>query len=121
AGSTFASVPVGPVPVPWTFIDKYGFTLPQTGEFLTVGADLSALFPAGVPHYVSFLTETRSSNSVSSTLSDFALGAINTIGTIFKVPPGAYANTVTVAGVDLGTNLKVTNTSTSYDIGQGAY
>src|SRR5262249_14923767 len=22
AGSTFASVPVGPVPVPWTFIDK---------------------------------------------------------------------------------------------------
>jgi hypothetical protein len=121
AGSTFASVPAGPVPVPWTFIDKSGHTLPQTGEFLEVGADLNALFPAGVPHYVSFLTETRSSNSVNSTLSDFALGAINTIGTIYKVHPGPYANTVTVAGVDLGTNLRATGTSTSYHTGQGAY
>jgi len=74
-----------------------------------------------VPHYVSFLTETRSSNSITSTLSDFALGAINTIGTIFKVPPGPYANTVTVTGVDLGTNTKVTGTSTNYIFGQGAF
>jgi hypothetical protein len=120
AGATFALVPVGPVPVPWTFIEKYGSTLPQTGEFLEVGADLSALFPAGVPHYASFLTETRSSNSVNSTLSDFALGAINTIGTTYIVPPGPYANTVTVTGVDQGTRTQVSGTSTSYDTGVGA-
>src|SRR5262249_45728975 len=36
AGSTFSFVNGGPVAVPWSFVDKRGFTLPQAGEFLRV-------------------------------------------------------------------------------------
>ena len=120
AGSTFAVVPAGPITVPWSFIDKYGATSPQTGELLEVGADLNLLFGGNAPRYVSFLTETRSSNSTNSTLSDFALGSVNTIGTGYKVKTGQYTNTVTVTGIDRGTNTTLVATDTNSHFGVAA-
>src|SRR5262249_3913543 len=117
AGSTYLFVNTGPMPVTWTFIDKSGFTLPQAGEFLKVGLDLTAVFGANVPHFVSFLTETRSSTSTAATLSDFALGGVNNIGTIYMVKPGQYANTVTVTGVDQGTKTAVIANDVNYHFG----
>jgi hypothetical protein len=120
AGTTFANVNSGPISVPWSFIDKSGFTSPQAGEFLRAGVDLNALFGANAPHYVSFLCETRSSTSTTATLSDFALGSINTIGTTYRVRPGQYSNTVTVTGVDQGTNATVVATDRNYHFGVAA-
>jgi hypothetical protein len=82
-----------------------------------VGVDLNALFGANVPRYEGFLSETRSSTSTTATLSDFALGSVNTIGTTYDVQPGQYSNTVTATGVDQGTNTWVTATDTSYHFG----
>jgi Bacterial Ig domain/RTX calcium-binding nonapeptide repeat (4 copies) len=118
AGAAFANVNGGPVAVPWTFIDKSGFTSPQAGEFLQAGVDLTALFGANVPRYVSFLAETRSSTSTTSTLSDFALGSVNTIGLTYTVRPGQYSNTVTATGVDQGTGGAVTSSATSFHFGE---
>ena len=106
--------------MPWSFIDKYGATSPQTGELLEVGADLNLLFGGNAPHYVSFLTETRSSNSPNSTLSDFALGSVNTIGTGYKVKTGQYTNTVTVTGIDRGTNTTLVATDANSHFGVAA-
>jgi hypothetical protein len=117
AGSTFSFVNGAPFSVPWSFIDKYGFTTPQAGEFLEVGLDLTAVFGPNVPHFASFLSETRSSNSTTATLSDFALGTVNTIGTMYKVKIGQYSNTVTATGVDQGTNKVVSATDTNYHFG----
>src|SRR5205085_8415273 len=46
AGSTFSLVNGSPIAVPWAFVDKYGFTSPQAGEFLKVGLDYNAVFGA---------------------------------------------------------------------------
>jgi hypothetical protein len=117
AGAAFAVVPTGPTTVPWTFIDKAGFTSPQTGEYLQAGVDLTAVFGQSVPHFVSFLSETRSSNSTNSTLSDFALGSVNNIGTSYTVKAGQYANTVNVTGKDQGTGILVSATDKNYHLG----
>ena len=117
AGSTFASVNSGPVSVPWAFIDKAGFTSPQAGEFLKVGVDLTALFGANVPRYASFLAETRSSNSITSTLSDFALGSVIAVQTQYTVKPGPYSNTVTALGKDPLTGATISATNTNYHFG----
>jgi hypothetical protein len=82
-----------------------------------VGLDWTAVFGANAPHFASFLAETRSSNSTTATLSDYALVSVNTIGTIYKVKPGQYSNTVTVTGVDQGTNKPVSATDTNYHFG----
>src|SRR5262249_41998682 len=103
--------------VPWAFIDKYGFTSPQAGELLEVGVDLTALFGANAPRYESFLGETRSSTSTTATLSDFALGLLNTVGINYKVKLGQYVNIVTVTGVDPSTHTTVTATDTNYHFG----
>jgi hypothetical protein len=100
AGAAFATVPSTPTAVPWAFVDKQGFTTPQVGEFLQAGVDLTAVYGANVPRFVSFLTETRSSASTTSTLSDFALGSVNNVGTSYTVKAGQYGNTV-LAGRDV--------------------
>ena len=73
-----------------------------------------------MPRYVSFLAETRSSTSSTSTLSDFALGTVNSIGTTYKVKAGQYSNTVTATGVDQATNVKVSTTDSNYHFGVAA-
>ena len=55
--------------------------------------------------------------SIDATLSDFAATGLNTIGTIYQVKPGQYSNTVTVTGVDQGTNTRVSAGDTNYHYG----
>ena len=117
AGSTFAIVNSGPVSVPWSFINKDGFTSPQAGELLRAGVDLTALFGANAPHYVGFLAETRSSSSINSTLSDFALGSVIMVNTRYTVKPGPYSNTVTARGTDPVTSAPLTATNTNFHFG----
>ncbi|MCA9071879.1 MAG: hypothetical protein KDA84_23285, partial [Planctomycetaceae bacterium] len=116
-GATFAEVNSDPVSVPWSFIDKQGFTSPQAGEFLQVGVDLTALFGDEVPNFASFLAETRSSQSTTATLSDFAIGSVNIIHTNYRVTPGPYSNTVTVFGIESATNGNLTATATNHHHG----
>jgi len=117
AGSTFALVNTAQVSVPWSFIDKAGFTSPQAGELIQIGVDLTRLFGTNVPRYVSFLAETRSSNSTSATLSDFALGSVNTVHTRYTVKPGPYSNTVTAFAKDPTNGATFTATDTNYHFG----
>lgn len=65
-------VPDGNVSAPWAFTDKHlGATSHfEQGEFLEVGLDLTTIFP-NVPCFTTFFAETRSSTSITSTLSDF--------------------------------------------------
>jgi uncharacterized repeat protein (TIGR01451 family) len=74
--TTFAIVNSGSVAVPWTFTDKSHHTSPAAGEFLEEGVDLTALGLGGC--FSNFMAETRSSQSPTATLSDFALGKFNT-------------------------------------------
>jgi uncharacterized repeat protein (TIGR01451 family) len=71
--NTFAIVNSAPISVPWSYTNKAGQTQPQAGEFLEEGVDLTALGIQGC--FSTFLAETRSSQSPTATLSDFALGA----------------------------------------------
>ena len=50
--------------------------------FFEGGLNLSALFPQAVPCFSTFLTNTRTSQSESAQLKDFALGDIDTCGSI---------------------------------------
>jgi hypothetical protein len=71
---TFAIVNSRPVSVPWSFTNKSGQTSPAAGEFLEEGVDLTALGLEA--NFSAFLTETRSSQSPSATLSDFVVGSL---------------------------------------------
>jgi uncharacterized repeat protein (TIGR01451 family) len=65
-------VPDQNVSAPWGFTDKHlGATSSfEKGEFLEVGLDLNTIF-ATAPCFTTFFAETRSSTSITSTLSDF--------------------------------------------------
>ena len=54
----------------WMFLGKGGNTTYLTGELLEIGIVLDDIFPNGVPCFSKFMGETRSSNSVTSSLSD---------------------------------------------------
>jgi uncharacterized repeat protein (TIGR01451 family) len=71
--NTFAIVNSAPISVPWSYTNKPGQTQPQAGEFLEEGVDLTALGIVGC--FSTFMAETRSSQSPTATLSDFALGS----------------------------------------------
>src|SRR5262249_34325172 len=75
SGNTFAIVNGAPISVPWSYTNKAGQTQPQAGEFLEEGVDLTALGLQGC--FSTFMAETRSSQSPTATLSDFALGSFN--------------------------------------------
>jgi uncharacterized repeat protein (TIGR01451 family) len=76
AGSTFAIVNSAAISVPWSFTDKGGNTMPQAGECLEVGVDLTALgLNSGC--YSSLLANTSSSTSITSSLTDFAFGSFS--------------------------------------------
>jgi uncharacterized repeat protein (TIGR01451 family) len=70
--NTFAIVNSAPINVPWLYTNKQGQIQPQAGEFLEEGVDLTALGIQGC--FSTFMAETRSSQSPTATLSDFALG-----------------------------------------------
>jgi hypothetical protein len=57
----------------WSFLDKGGITSFQTGEFLEIGVDLNTLFNGSIPCFSNFFSETRSSTSLSASLSDLTV------------------------------------------------
>ena len=57
----------------WSFLDKGGITSFQTGEFLEIGVDLNTLFSGSLPCFSNFFSETRSSTSLSASLSDLTV------------------------------------------------
>jgi uncharacterized repeat protein (TIGR01451 family) len=73
--------------------DKDGLNTPQAGEFLEEGVDLTAVL-GGQPCFSSFLAETRSSTSTTATLSDFALGSLDTCLPNLSITKSASATTV---------------------------
>src|SRR5262245_47887726 len=76
AGTTFAIVNSAPISVPWSFTDTSGNTQPQAGEFLEVGVDLTALgLNSGC--FNGLLANTRTSPSITSSLTDFAFGSFS--------------------------------------------
>jgi uncharacterized repeat protein (TIGR01451 family) len=76
-----------------------------TPYFFEGGLNLSALFPQSVPCFSTFLTSTRTSQSEDAQLKDFAMGDIDTCGsiTIKKVtsPGGAGPFSFTTTGTGL--------------------
>jgi fimbrial isopeptide formation D2 family protein len=72
----------GVVGSPWTFTDKDGNHSFQAGEFYEGGINLDTVFGGDAPCFSGFLAETRSSQSTSAQLKDFALGNFDTC-----VPP----------------------------------
>ncbi len=56
--------------VPFGFANKSGQTTLDHGELLEGGINLNVIFPDGLPCFSTFMAETRSSNSPTSTLSD---------------------------------------------------
>jgi hypothetical protein len=103
AGTTYAFVNTAPYTVPWSYVDNGGATSPQAGEYMEVGLDYSAVFGANLPRFANFLTESRSSNSVSSTLSDFVIGRFNNLVTPASLPVGTSVS-ATQTSVGLGPN-----------------
>src|SRR5579864_2764906 len=61
----------------WSFFDTKGNSSFATGEFLELGVNLSnpALFGGATPCFSTFMSETRSSTSVSASLSDLTFPA----------------------------------------------
>ncbi len=126
AGAAYLSVNTGPVSVPWPYVDASGFTSPQAGEFMEMGIDFSALFGSNLPRYSAFMAETRSSNSPSSTLSDFVLGNVNAIvasggTTSGKLTPPNILGSIVISSNQNGINynfgevLPVTLAGTVYE------
>lgn len=74
------------VTAPWAYTPKSGTAgkFPAIGSFLEGGIDLndSNIFGENVPCFSTYLAETRASQSTDSTLSDFALGSVNTCGKV---------------------------------------
>jgi hypothetical protein len=109
SGSTYFFVNSGPYSVPWSYVDASGFTSPQAGEYLKVGLDFTAIFGPNLPRFSTFLAETRSSNSPTSTLSDFVLGTFNTIETVIGTPSGTLVPTDKIGSIQLGSNQSAIN------------
>lgn len=103
SGSTFAVVNSGPISVPWAYTNKSGQTQPGAGEFLEEGVDLTALGLQG--RFATFVAETRSSQSLNSTLSDFVIGSLP-VSSLAAVPFTALST----VGDSVVYPLTVTNT-----------
>jgi hypothetical protein len=94
-------VNINPVSVPWTFVDKTGHTSPQAGEFVEFGVDLNGVYGLTVPHFASFMMETRSSNAAAATLLDFESGNLNSVSGSFTAD-GTLVPTNTIGSIVIG-------------------
>jgi hypothetical protein len=96
---------------PWPFTAKTGETGQQVSEFMEGGINMTAL-GLGNECFNSFLAETRSSPSPTSTLSDFALGNFGSCGATAVTTPSADTGANAVApGTDVTDHFVVTGTS----------
>src|SRR5439155_22137120 len=109
----------GPTTAPWSY--RFGTSNPPpvvstfpANTFFEGGLDITAALNSSVcVHYVSYLAETRSSSSFSSTLSDFALGAFD----VSNCPDVAVTKTadraVVGGGQTAGFTVTVSNVGTA--------
>jgi hypothetical protein len=111
AGKTEAVVNSGPITVPWHFLDKGGSMQPAAGEFLEEGINLTSLGLNAC--FTSFMAETRSSQSVTATLSDFALGAV------FQTCLVTLPNTATVSASNFNSGQPITSNQAVVTITDG--
>src|SRR5215218_2768570 len=96
-----------PIPSPWPYTPKSGTAnvIPENG-FFEGGVNLSELLDTSdLPCFSSFLAETRTSSSLDARLKDFALGSVNSCGTVVinKVAVGGndtFSYTGTGVGID---------------------
>ena len=96
-----------PIPSPWPYTPKSGTAnvIPANG-FFEGGVNLSELLDTSdLPCFSSFLAETRTSSSLDARLKDFALGSVNSCGTVVinKVAVGGndtFSYTGTGVGID---------------------
>ena len=89
---------------PWPFLDKSGNTTFLNGELFEGGVNLSALSAAVASEcFASFLSETRSSTSATSTLKDFVLG---------RFAPCTATMSTTPSGTTVLPGQPVTDTAT---------
>jgi hypothetical protein len=95
------------VVAPWPFIPKFGTagTFPEVSYF-EGGVNLTELFPEGIPCLSTFLAETRTAQSETAQLKDFALGEFELCG--FNVAKTAPA--IGKVGDDLHYSITITNT-----------
>jgi uncharacterized repeat protein (TIGR01451 family) len=77
-----ATVNAGTTNAPWAFLNKSGSSDFAAGEFYEGGVNLDTIFGGNAPCFSGFLAETRSSQSTTAQLKDFALGNLSTC-----VPP----------------------------------
>jgi uncharacterized repeat protein (TIGR01451 family)/fimbrial isopeptide formation D2 family protein len=111
-----------PIDPSWTFDDKGtpgSNNLIPAESFFEGGIDLDDLFGGNAPCFSSFLAETRSSQSVDSTLSDFATGDFNTcvpptIATQSNSTTADFGGTVTDTATFSGNDGPVTGTATFF-------
>jgi len=106
-------------PVPWPFKSSASGAAAnyvQAGEFFEAGVDLNNLFPnhVGPFNFSSFVVETRSSTSSTSTLSDFILGHVSTAPDV-AVTKVADSSTVS-AGTQVGFTVTVSNVGAGGDL-----
>ena len=105
--------------VPWPFKSSASGAAAnyvQAGEFFEAGVDLNNLFPnhVGPFNFSSFVVETRSSTSSTSTLSDFILGHVSTAPDV-AVTKVADSSTVS-AGTQVGFTVTVSNVGAGGDL-----
>jgi hypothetical protein len=103
AGDAYFFVNSSATSVPWTFLDKTGNTSPQAGELIEVGLDFSGVFNTNMARFSSFLAESRSSTSPTSTLSDYVFGTVNNISQS-GATNGVLVPTDKIAQIVLGPN-----------------
>ena len=96
-------------PSPWPFLNKTGSNDFAAGEFYEGGINLDTVFGGDAPCFSSFLAETRSSQSTTAQLKDFALGSFNTCK-----PPNIDTQ-VSKASVDFGGTVTDTATLSGND------
>jgi hypothetical protein len=111
-----ATVNSGTTDAPWPYMAKFPPPAPNAnnfprGSFYEGGINVSALL-GGVPCFSSFLAETRSSQSVSAQLKDFALGEFALCDARISIAPDAtnevntdHELTITVEKKDSDTNF----------------
>ena len=104
-----ATVNAGITDAPWPFLDKSGSSDFAAGEFYEGGVNLDTIFGGDAPCFSGFLAETRSSQSTTAQLKDFALGNFNTC------QPPTITTQRSSASVDFGGTVTDTATLSGND------
>ena len=104
-----ATVNADTTDAPWAFLNKSGSSDFAAGEFYEGGVNLDTVFGGDAPCFSGFLAETRSSQSTTAQLKDFALGNFNTC------QPPTITTQRSSASVDFGGTVTDTATLSGTD------